>query len=147
MSTPAQTAAIQRGTARSLKSRPLFRKFILWGGLILLLVIATIYYAGYRSGSGDECGNKKHQCTAERNEKVLVPEGKLTCFDSSYWDNLPQLGFSTSHKGGAWNEYSCTQEQVMSGVCRQRVFDAFRFNPKGEVRIPKYWFVPATDSC
>jgi hypothetical protein len=35
----------------------------------------------------------------------------------------------------------------MSGVCRQRVFDAFRFTPKGEVRIPKYWFVPATDSC
>lgn len=150
MATTTETpgVAIKRGTARSIKSRALLKKTILWGGAILLLLFATVYYAGYRSGSGDECGNKKHQCTAERNEKVLVPEGKLACFDSSYWDNLPQLGFTTSYKSGAWNEFICTQEQVMAGVCRQRVFDAFRFNPKGKERIPKYWFVPAgTATC
>lgn len=143
----AQTAAIQRGTARSLKSRPLFKKVILWGGLILLLVVATIYYAGYRNGSGAECGDK-HQCTAERNEKVLVPEGKMACFDSTFWENISQLGFATSYKGSEWNEFSCTKEQVLIGACTQRARDAFRFNPKGETRIPKYWFAPAgTKSC
>lgn len=150
MSTYAEVkaAAENEGTEKSLKFRKSARRFIFGGTVIVLLAVATVSVAVYMRGSGFECGNKKHQCTAERDEKVAVPEGKLACFDSSYWDNLSQLGFTTSYKGDVWNEFSCTQEQVMAGTCHQRVFDAFRFTPKGAVRIPKYWFVPAgTSTC
>lgn len=146
--TEAKLAAENEGTEKSLKFRESAKRFISWGTVIVLLTIATVSVTIYVGSSGFECGNKKHQCTAERDEKILVPEGKLACFDPSYWDNLPQLGFTASYKGGVWNEFSCTQEQVMAGTCRQRVFDAFRFNPKGAIRIPKYWFVPAgTATC
>lgn len=142
----AGNAAVQRGTARSAKSRLFWGKVIGGIGLLLFLILATVFYVGYRSGSGDECGNKKHQCTAERNEKVLIPEGKLVCFDDSFWDNLPQLGFST-YKGNVESAYMCTEAQVIAGVCNQRIGSAFRFNPKGETRIPKYWFQKKGTVC
>ena len=144
--TGAQSIAIKRGTARSLKSRALVRRFIFWGGAIVLLIVTTVFYAGYRSGSGDDCGNWKNRCTVEKSEKVLVPKGKTVCFDDTFWDNLPQLGFST-YKGNVESAYMCTEAQVIAGVCNQRMGTAFRFIPKGGERIPKYWFQPEGTAC
>lgn len=131
--------AAKRGTAKRTEFVPFWTKVIGGAIAIFLALVATAWYAGYRSGSGDDCGNKKHACTAEKGEKVLIPEGKLVCFDDSFWDNLPQLGFST-YKGNVESAYTCTEAQVIAGACNQRIGSAFRFNPKGETRIPKYWF-------
>lgn len=141
-----QGSAVQRGTARSTKSRLFWGKVIGGVGLLLLLILATVSYVGYRSGSGDDCGNWKHRCTAEKSEKVLVPKGMKVCFDETFWDNLPQLGFST-YKGNVESAYTCTETQVIAGACSQRMGTAFRFTPKGGERIPKYWFQPEGAAC
>lgn len=138
--------AANRGTAKRKEFVPFWTKVI--GGVVafLLLFGFTVWYAGYRTGTGDDCGNWKHRCTAERSEKVLVPKGKKVCFDDTFWDNLPQLGFNT-YKGNVESAYTCTEAQVIAGVCSQRMGTAFRFTPKGGERIPKYWFKKEGTAC
>ncbi len=73
---------------------------------------------------------------------VKIPEGQWVCFDHSFWDNLSQLGYRTSFRGGPEKMYGCTRDAVLSGKCDERMGDAFRFTPTAGVSVPKYWFTP-----
>jgi len=87
--------------------------------------------------AGDEC-MKKEPCTPflEANgltEKVRMKEGRSLCFDDSFFENLPRLGYKTSYQGTA-EDPGCTTVS-----CKM---DAFWFEPEAGIRVPKYWYVP-----
>lgn len=80
-------------------------------------------------------------------EPVKIKDGERVCFDHSFWDNLPRLGYMTSYRGGAEKRYGCTREQVISGTCNERMGDTFRFVPEPGVSIPKHWFATSGNNC
>lgn len=67
-------------------------------------------------------------------------QGASICFEPSFWNNLPNLGYTTSYKGGPEETYACTKDQVLDGTCSMRTGDRFRFKPKSGTPLPKYWF-------
>jgi hypothetical protein len=77
---------------------------------------------------------------------VSVPGGKNVCFDDSFWENIELIGFRTSYRGSDEEPYTCTREQVISGVCQKRNYDKFRFVPKNGTSIPRYWFIDRSQS-
>jgi hypothetical protein len=98
-----------------------------------------------------EC-TKAHHCILREQddgstERVSVPKGKTLCLDGSSWDNRDKLGLRSTYQGGPEVVHTCTRGQVMSGTCREPNLDSFRFVPKEEVRIPRYWFVPEGNEC
>lgn len=98
-----------------------------------------------------EC-SKVHHCVLHEQddgstERVSVPKGKALCLDGSSWDNRDKLGLRSTYQGGAEVAHTCSKGQVISGTCREPNLDSFRFVPKGEVRIPRYWFVPEGTEC
>ncbi len=84
-----------------------------------------------------EC-TKSNPCTPTG--VVLGKPGYSLCWDPSFWENLPKLGYHTS-RNGVEKKYTCTREQVMAGNCTQTAMDSFRFDPESGVDLPKYWFV------
>ena len=102
----------------------------------------------------------QRQCTARQpcaleesdgsTDRVPVPPGKTVCFEKSFWEDLPRLGYRISYQGGVERQYSCTPAQAASGgVCNSSgSFDVFRFVPETGTRLPKYWFAPiGTRQC
>jgi hypothetical protein len=71
-------------------------------------------------------------------EKTIVKEGRSVCFESSFYSNLPRLGYVTSYKGEPEMKPGCT-----TASCR---VDTFWFAPEAGVPVPKYWFVPEGSS-
>ncbi len=71
-------------------------------------------------------------------KKVALKEGRSLCFDSSFFKNLPRLGYATSYEGGPEMKPGCT-----TASC---TMDTFWFTPEAGVNLPKYWFVPEGSS-
>lgn len=98
-----------------------------------------------------EC-SKVHHCVLREQddgstERVSVPKGKTLCLDGSSWNNRDKLGLRSTYQGGPEVVHTCTRDQVVSGTCREPNLDSFRFVPKEEVRIPRYWFVLEGTGC
>jgi hypothetical protein len=100
---------------------------------------------------GSDC-TPERRCSLEvqsggSTEIVSVNPGYAICFDSSFWENLPKLGYHTS-RNGVERSYGCTREQVLTGICDQTKFDSFRFVPETGILVPRYWFVhEGTTQC
>ena len=72
---------------------------------------------------------------------VSVPDGKNVCFETSFWMNLSRLGYRTSDGVGPEKPYTCTEEEVVSNTCHERIGNTFQFTPQKGVPLPRYWFM------
>ncbi len=116
-------------------------------GAVLTILIVLSVWNWMTEPSVQEQAAQSAACTATRHcdsvEKVAttIPEGHRVCFDPSFWENLPRLGYMTSYKGGPEKAYGCTRDQVIAGTCSERMGDTFRFIPEKDVPLPAHWFV------
>lgn len=119
-----------------------------WGIVAMLFAVIPLL-AWVVGNQSSECITG-HPCELQQKSDgstvpVSIQSGQWICFDTTFWDNLSQLGYRTSFRGGPEKLYGCTRDSVLSGKCNERMGDTFRFTPTKGVPLPKYWFTSQQD--